>query len=56
MERNYENHLMHRYPMIHDKVRYTDLLSCDSAFHKLVEQVESINDYYIQTQQQQHEE
>ena len=52
MERDYE----HRYPTIHDKVRYTDLSSCESALHKLAEQVESVNDYYIQTQQQQHEE
>ena len=52
MERDY----VHRYPTIHDKVRYTDLSSCESALHKLAEQVESVNDYYIQTQQQQHEE
>ena len=52
MECDYE----HRYRTIHDKVRYTDLSSCESALHKLAEQVESVNDYYIQTQQQQHEE
>ena len=52
MERDSE----HRYPTIHDKVRYTDMSSCESALHKLAEQVESVNEYYIQTQQQQHEE
>ena len=41
MERDYE----HRYPTIHDKVRYTDLSSCESALHKLAEQVESVNEH-----------
>ena len=41
MERDYE----HRYPTIHDKVRYTDMSSCESALHKLAEQVESDNEH-----------